>query len=98
MTTIGMLLFDAAEELDFVGPWEVFTGSSMLRELDDQPADTIVTIAEATHPIRCAKGLRVLPDHTLTDHPPLDIVVVPGGRDPREPSIPACLPPGQRTP
>ena len=27
MTTYGLLIFDAAEELDFVGPWEVFTTS-----------------------------------------------------------------------
>ena len=24
-TTIGILIFDGVEELDFVGPWEVFT-------------------------------------------------------------------------
>jgi putative intracellular protease/amidase len=29
-TTFGLLLFDGVEELDFVGPWEVFTASSML--------------------------------------------------------------------
>ncbi|GAY12944.1 hypothetical protein [Pseudonocardia sp. N23] len=28
MSTIGVLLFDGAEELDVVGPWEVFTVSS----------------------------------------------------------------------
>ena len=27
MTTIGILLFDRAEELDVVGPWEVFTSA-----------------------------------------------------------------------
>jgi transcriptional regulator GlxA family with amidase domain len=79
MTTIGILLFDGAEELDFAGPWEVFTSSSMLRERDALPADTVVTIAESTQPLRCAKGLRVLADHTVDDHPPLDVVLVPGG-------------------
>jgi transcriptional regulator GlxA family with amidase domain len=75
MTTYGLLVFDGAEELDFVGPWEVFTTSRMLR--DD--ADTVVLVAERTGPVRCAKGLRVLPDHTLTDHPRLDVLLVPGG-------------------
>ena len=79
MTTIGILLFDGAEELDFVGPWEVFTASSMLREHQALPADTVVTIAESIEPVRCAKGLRVLADHTVDDHPPLDVVLVPGG-------------------
>jgi transcriptional regulator GlxA family with amidase domain len=79
MTTFGMLLFDGAEELDFVGPWEVITSSAMVQAQTGQPADTVVTVAEATDPIRCAKGLRVVPDHTLDDHPPLDVLVVPGG-------------------
>jgi len=79
MTTYGLLVFDGAEELDFVGPWEVFTASSMLRE----HADTVVLVAEGPGAIRCAKGLRVLPDHTLGDHPPLDVLLVPGGQGTR---------------
>lgn len=79
MTTIGMLLFDGAEELDFVGPWEVFTASSMLLERQDLPSDTVITIAASAEPVRCAKGLRVLADRTVEDHPPLDVVLVPGG-------------------
>jgi transcriptional regulator GlxA family with amidase domain len=74
MTTIGMLIFDDAEELDFVGPWEVFTMAAKTR--DDI---RVVTIAERAGPVRCAKGMRVLPDHTLTDAPALDVVLVPGG-------------------
>ena len=83
MTTIGILLFDGAEELDFAGPWEVFTASAMLQELDGAPADTVMTIAETLEPVKCAKGLRVLPDHTLGDHLPLDVVLVPGGQGTR---------------
>ncbi|HEY3682658.1 MAG TPA: DJ-1/PfpI family protein [Streptosporangiaceae bacterium] len=87
MTTYGLLVFPDAEELDFVGPWEVFTASSMLRE----DADTAVLIAADTGPVRCAKGLRVLPDHTLADHPPLDVLLVPGGRGTRDPHDPDLL-------
>jgi transcriptional regulator GlxA family with amidase domain len=79
MTTFGLLIFDDAEELDFVGPWEVFTASAMLREQAGAEPDTAVTIAERPGPVRCAKGLRVLPDHTFDDHPPLDVLLVPGG-------------------
>jgi len=79
MTTYGLLIFDDAEELDFAGPWEVFTASSMLRD----QADTAVLIAERAAPVRCAKGMRVLPDHTLTDHPALDVILVPGGQGTR---------------
>ncbi|MFF4186594.1 DJ-1/PfpI family protein [Streptomyces sp. NPDC001691] len=79
MTTYGLLIFDGAEELDFAGPWEVFTASSMLRD----GADTAVLIAERTDAVRCNKGMRVLPDHTFDDHPPLDVLLVPGGNGTR---------------
>ena len=36
MTTFGLLIFGEAEELDFCGPWEVFTASSMLRDIPDE--------------------------------------------------------------
>ncbi|MET4920876.1 DJ-1/PfpI family protein [Streptomyces sp. PSRA5] len=75
MTTYGLLIFDGAEELDFVGPWEVFTVSSMLRDR----TDTAVLVAERPDPVRCNKGMRVLPDRTLGDCPPLDVLLVPGG-------------------
>ncbi len=75
MTTYGLLIFDGAEELDFAGPWEVFTVSAMLRD----QADAAVLIAQEPRPVRCSKGMRVLPDHTLDDHPPLDVLLVPGG-------------------
>ncbi|WP_411122435.1 DJ-1/PfpI family protein [Streptomyces sp. x-19] len=79
MTTYGLLVFDGAEELDFTGPWEVFTASSMLRE----HVDTALLIAEHPDPVRCNKGMRVLPDHTLDDHPALDVLLVPGGNGTR---------------
>jgi transcriptional regulator GlxA family with amidase domain len=80
VTTFGLLIFDGAEELDFVGPWEVLTASRMIQgEHDGAEPDTVVTVAEDSRPVRCAKGLGVLPDHTLDDHPPLDVLVVPGG-------------------
>jgi len=71
---IGILIFDGAEELDFVGPWEVFTMAAQGR--DDL---RVVTIAERDGTVRCAKGLRVLPDHGFGDAPDLDVVLVPGG-------------------
>jgi len=75
MTTYGLVVFDDAEELDFVGPWEVFTASAMVREGQDR----VVLVAETLEPVRCHKGLRVLPDHSFDDHPALDVVLVPGG-------------------
>jgi transcriptional regulator GlxA family with amidase domain len=78
-TTTGILLFDEAEELDWAGPWEVFTATAAHLGRGDR----VVTLAQETRPIRCAKGLRVLPDHRLDDAPPLDVLLVPGGQGTR---------------
>ncbi len=79
VTSYGLLVFDGAEELDFTGPWEVFTASSMIRD----QGDTVFLVAERPGPVRCAKGLRVLPDYTLADHPAVDVLLVPGGQGTR---------------
>ncbi len=85
MVTTGIVLFDDCEELDWAGPWEVFT---MAR----QAGDIVVTIAERAEPVRCAKGLRVLPDHTFADAPELDVLLIPGGHGSRrERENPAML-------
>lgn len=75
MTIYGLLIFEGAEELDFTGPWEVFTTSAMLRDQGDRA----FLIAERPGQVRCNKGMRVLADHTFDDHPPLDVLLVPGG-------------------
>ncbi len=80
MTTYGVVTFTDAEELDFVGPWEVFTVSAMINNLAaEAEIDRVVLVAPGTDPVRCNKGLRVIPDHSFDDHPPLDVVLVPGG-------------------
>jgi transcriptional regulator GlxA family with amidase domain len=77
-TTTGILLFDDAKELDFAGPWEVFSAAA---EVDGE--SRVVSVAEQGRAVRCAKGLRVLPDHTFEDAPALDVVLVPGGQGTR---------------
>ena len=77
--TTGILLFDDAEELDFAGPWEVLSWAAQHLF----PEDRVVTVAEEERPIRCAKGLRVLPDHGFANAPPLDVLLVPGGQGTR---------------
>jgi transcriptional regulator GlxA family with amidase domain len=72
--TTGIVIFDDAEELDFVGPWEVFTMAATLN-----PGNRVVLVAQEQRPIACAKGMRVLPDCTFADAPALDVVLVPGG-------------------
>lgn len=83
--TFGLLLFDGAEELDWAGPWEVFT---MVRELAasqrlDIAKPHVVTVSERGGGVRCAKGLQVIADHSFADCPPLDVLLVPGGQGTR---------------
>lgn len=82
---IGILVFDGAEELDVVGPWEVFAASRLLRSSGDTGGadDDLISIAPTTGAVRCAKGMRILPDHTIAEHPALDVLVVPGGQGTR---------------
>ncbi|MEA2586568.1 MAG: hypothetical protein QOF33_4653 [Thermomicrobiales bacterium] len=79
--TVGILIYDEVEVLDFCGPFEVFASASATGEAprDERRLFTVLTIAEENRTIHCRGGLLVQPHHTLADHPPLDILVVPGG-------------------
>ncbi len=73
-SSIGILLFDGAEELDWAGPWEVLAALAQTK-----PELRVITVAERDEPIRCAKGLRVLPDVSFESAPRFDVILVPGG-------------------
>jgi transcriptional regulator GlxA family with amidase domain len=75
---VGILVFADAEELDFVGPLEVF---GMAAEFSRQ-CRTVV-ISETLEPVRCAHGMRIVPDCAIEDAPDLDLLIVPGGRGAR---------------
>jgi len=72
--TVGILIFDDVEELDFTGPLEVF-GMAAHFGADCRT----VTIAEQRKEIRCRHGLRVVPEFSFHDAPSLDLLIVPGG-------------------
>ena len=77
----GILVFPEVEVLDFCGPFEVLAAARLdeaRRREDPSPFDVRV-VAEAAGPVLASGGLRVVPDHTLDDCPPLDLLVVPGG-------------------
>ena len=81
MTEVGILLFNDVEVLDCCGPFEVFTTASRVALRQGAPAAPfdVTTIAGSAAPVIARGGLRLLPQHTFADHPPVDIVVVPGG-------------------
>jgi len=74
MKTIGILVFDEVEELDFVGPLEVFGMAARF----GADCETLV-IAHQPEYVRCRHGLQVVPDCILQEAPALDLLIVPGG-------------------
>jgi transcriptional regulator GlxA family with amidase domain len=76
-TRIGIALFDGAEELDWAGPWEVLSYWAHRKPEDDVEVFTVAR--DNSRPIQCAKGLRVLADHSWSSAPDIDVLVFPGG-------------------
>lgn len=74
--TVGILLFNEVEVLDFAGPFEVFSLAE--NETSDKHFN-VITIAEHQAPISARNGLQVIPDYSFATHPDIDVLVVPGG-------------------
>ncbi len=77
--SVAIVIFDAVEELDFVGPWEIF---SYLRSLEPDACE-VFTVSQRGGEVRCAKGLRVIADHSFETAPHADVILVPGGQGTR---------------
>ena len=78
----GVYVYPEVEVLDFAGPYEVLsTASRVARRLQPSapPPFSVALLAAGGEPVRARAGLTVVPDHTLADHPPLDVLIVPGG-------------------
>ncbi|MCZ4507706.1 DJ-1/PfpI family protein [Streptomyces sp. ActVer] len=74
--TLGVLLFEDAEELDVAGPWEVL--GFWAAHIASRPV-RLLTVGPRKGVVRCAKGLGLVADHDLTSAPPLDLLIHPGG-------------------
>ena len=80
VTRIGIVLFDGVEELDWAGPWEVL--AAWAQYFPDDGIE-VFTLSPQGGLVTCAKGARVVADHSWSDHPQLDVLVVPGGQGTR---------------
>lgn len=80
LQTLGILLFDGVEVLNFAGLLEVFGTANRLHERDcGTPLFSVVTLAARMWPVSTRGGLSLNPAHDLSSHPPLDVLVAPGG-------------------
>ena len=78
---VGILIFPQVEVLDFCGPFEVFSVTRLdeaARRETPSPFE-VRLVAETAEPVTTTGGMRVIPDVTIDDCPPLDVLVVPGG-------------------
>jgi transcriptional regulator GlxA family with amidase domain len=79
---IAIYLYDDVEVLDFAGPFEVLCTAGRMAQRDypllPSPFNAFFVAAE-NHLVRARGGLMVQPHFMITDHPPIDILIVPGG-------------------
>lgn len=73
---VGIFLFEEAEVLDFAGPFEVFSVTS---QLNNYELFNVFTVTEDGEDINAVNGLNIMPDFSFEDHPPIDILIIPGG-------------------
>ncbi len=82
--TIGIFIFHDAEELDFVGPYEVFTMVNTVMQYEGKPdAVEVILISEDGRDITGKKGMRVGAHAAMADIASLDVICVPGGQGSR---------------
>jgi transcriptional regulator GlxA family with amidase domain len=69
---LGVLLYPQFEMLDVQGPVEIFGGVGLKLKL--------VMVAQKAGPVASVQGPKVVADYGFEDCPPLDLLLVPGGR------------------
>ena len=79
-TPIGILLFDGVEELDAVGPWEVF---GFVTTWPDDGWQVLCFAADGLRDLWRQGTDAIVPQHATADLPPLDVLLHPGGRGTR---------------
>ncbi|HDR7438237.1 DJ-1/PfpI family protein [Bacillus cereus] len=78
--SVGIFLFNDVEVLDFAGPYEVFS----VTEGQEEKPFTVYTVSQNGKMITARNGLKVQPDYSIEDLPPVDILIIPGGLGVRE--------------
>ena len=71
--TYGIYIYDQVAELDFVAPLQVFAASNQFAG-----GGRVVTVSGTSQPLCGLSGLRITPDYSLEEAPPLDVLLLPG--------------------
>jgi transcriptional regulator GlxA family with amidase domain len=83
-STVGILIFEDVEVLDFAGPFEVFSRTRLhpgtdSRRTEDSAPFQVFTVARSIAPVTATGGLTVTPRYSFANVPRIDFLVVPGG-------------------
>lgn len=76
MKTVGLLVYDQCELLDFAGPCQVFNSAN--RVLPDPPFEVRILGVQGG-PVQTVGGIRIFPEISVYEAPHLDILLLPGG-------------------
>jgi len=79
---VGIYLYNEVEVLDFAGPFEVFSTASRVNARvspESYNLFTVYTVAEDANPLFARGGLQVVPEHSISDHPKINLLIIPGG-------------------
>jgi len=68
--SVGCLIFERMDQIDFTGPFEV---------LSRMPDTTIQVIGKERTPVRDVQGFRLSPDVSIAEVELFDVLLVPGG-------------------
>jgi transcriptional regulator GlxA family with amidase domain len=82
--SVGILIFNGVEVLDFAGPFEVFSRTRLVpgiesRRNEDSAPFRVFTVAGSVDPVTATGGLQVIPHHSFDSAPPIELLVIPGG-------------------
>ena len=79
---VGIYIYNEVEVLDFAGPFEVFSTASRVNARISPGSDTlfnVFTVAEDTNPLFARGGLQIVPKHSISEHPEINLLIIPGG-------------------
>ncbi len=89
---VGFLGFEGVNALDLTGPSEVFVNAADIERQDNPGRKTyeMLVIGLSEKPFAAESGLIFQPHCGIGDAPPLDTLIIPGGKGLREPATNAA--------
>ena len=74
--TVGIIVFDQVEVMDFAGPYEVF---SLATQIADMHTFDVSLVAQSEGHVTGRNNFTVVPQYTFENCPSPDILIIPGG-------------------